>query len=50
MTQMLISTPIKTKGQKEHYVDYGICHMHNIATYPFLRHMLGYTSDQQLHH
>ena len=26
------------------------CHMCNNVTYPILRHMLGYTDDQQLHH
>ena len=27
-----------------------LCHVHNSATYPILRHMLGYTHNQQLHH
>jgi hypothetical protein len=26
------------------------CHMCNSVTYPILRHMLGYSVDQQLHH
>ena len=25
------------------------CHMRNNVTYPILRHMLGYTNDQQCH-
>ena len=33
-----------------HDTIYGIwCHMQNSATYPILRHMVGYTNDQQLH-
>ena len=26
------------------------CHMHNSVTFPILRHILGYTSVEQLHH